>query len=309
MPLIVTGTISIDTLVTTDAHREQVLGGSATYFAAAASFFTPVRLVAAVGDDFPPAYLATLQSFKPIDTRGLEQRKGSKSFRWGGKYHKNMNSRETMFTDLGIMAEQPPTIPEAFRDSRFVFLANTHPALQMGMIDQLPHRAITVADTMDLWINTARDALLVLLRRVGGLVLNYDEAELLTGRTNAVTAGRAILEMGPKFVIIKKGEHGALLVHREGMCALPAFPAETVIDPTGAGDSFAGGLMGWLASQPNAYSGPSGVPTLDTLRRAMAFGTVTASFTIEAFGPDRLTTLTRAEIDKRYNEYAAMVRL
>lgn len=227
MSLIVTGTLSIDTLVTPDTHRDAVLGGSATYFAAAASFYSPVRLVACVGDDFPPEYMRTLTSLPGIDASGVETRRGSKSFRWGGKYLRNMNNRETMFTDLGVMAEAPPTIPAHFRDSRFAFLANTHPALQMGMIDQLPHRALTVADTMDLWINTARDALLVLLRRVDGLVLNYDEAELLTGKANVVSAGRHILEMGPKFVVVKKGEHGVLLVHREARVCCPRIRRRT----------------------------------------------------------------------------------
>jgi sugar/nucleoside kinase (ribokinase family) len=306
MSLIVTGTIGIDTVVTPTGHAEKILGGSGTYFAAAASLYGPVRLVAAVGDDFPEAHRAVLAKFPGIDTAGLETRKGSKTFAWGGKYLQNMNSRETLFTELGVLAEEPPKVPAAFQDSRFVFLANTHPAVQAGMLTQLPKRVLTVADTMDLWIKIAKDQLLVLLRQVDGLVLNYDEAELLTGKTNTVTAGRHILEMGPRFVVVKKGEHGAILVHREGVAALPAYPTENVVDPTGAGDSFAGGMMGSLAASTIDAGKVGG---FESIRRSLVHGTVVASFNIEAFSLERLVGLTRADLEKRYNEYAAMVRL
>ena len=306
MSLIVTGTIGIDTVVTPTGHADKILGGSGTYFSAAASLYGPVRLVAAVGDDFPPQHRAVLAKFPGIDTAGLETRKGSKTFAWGGKYLQNMNSRETLFTELGVVAEAPPKVPDAFRDSKFVFLANTHPAVQAGMLTQLPQRILTVADTMDLWINTAKDQLLVLLRQLDGLVLNYDEAELLTGKANTVAAGRHILEMGPKFVVIKKGEHGALLVHKEGIAALPAFPTENVVDPTGAGDSFAGGMMGSLAA---SKADPAKVGGFESIRRSLVHGTIVASFNIEAFSLDRLVGLKRADLDRRYDEYAAMVRL
>lgn len=304
MSLIVTGTIGIDTVYTPSGHAERVLGGSGTYFAAAASFYTPVRLVAVVGEDFPPAFMGTLGHFRGVDLTGLEVRKGSKTFAWGGKYHADMNGRDTLFTELGVVAEAPPKVPAAYRDSKFVFLANTHPGVQMGMLDQLPARTIAVADTMDLWINVAKGDLLVLLRKVDGLVLNFDEAELLTGRKNTVSAGRAILEMGPKFVVIKKGEHGALLVHRNGIAALPAFPTENVTDPTGCGDTFAGGMMGAIAASNTAD--PS---SFASIRAALAHGTIVASFNIESFSLDRLKTLTRKEIDTRVAEYAAMVRI
>lgn len=307
MSLIVTGTIGIDTVSTPAGHAEHILGGSCTYFAAAASFYTPVRLVAAVGDDFPPEFMGALGRFRGVDLAGLEVRRGSKTFAWGGKYHADMNSRDTLFTELGVVAEAPPRVPAAFADSRFVFVANTHPAVQAGMIDQLPNRVLTVADTMDLWINTAKSELLVLLRKVDGLVLNYDEAELLTGHTNPVSAGRHILEMGPRFVVVKKGEHGALLIHRDGIAALPAFPTEKVVDPTGCGDSFAGGMMGSLAA-----AGPKSAAdaaSFATIRKALVHGTVIASFTIEAFSLERLKTLARAEIDARHAEYAGMLRV
>jgi cytidine kinase len=306
MSLIVTGTIGIDTVETPGGRAERILGGSCTYFAAAASFYTPVRLVAAVGGDFPKQFMETLTGFRGVDLDGLEVRRSSKTFAWGGRYRADMNSRDTLFTELGVLAEEPPRVPAKFADSRVVFLANTHPGVQLGMLGQLPKRVLTVADTMDLWINTAREPLMQLLRSVDGLVLNYDEAELLTSRKNTVAAGRHILEMGPRFVVIKKGEHGAILVHRDGVAALPAYPAEIVVDPTGAGDSFAGGMMGALAAENPATTDQA--CSFDAVRRALVHGTVVASFNIEAFSLERLKTLTRRELDERFREYAAMVR-
>jgi cytidine kinase len=316
---------AIDTVYTPRGHRERVLGGSCTYFAAAASFYGPVRIVAAAGDDLPPAFQETLRGFKGIDTAGLEIRKGSKTFAWGGKYHENMNRRDTLFTELGVLAERPPAIPAQFRDSRFVFLANTHPAVQLQMLEAFPERALAVADTMDLWINTARPELDRLLAKIDGLVLNYDEAELLTGKPNTVAAARHIIEMGPRFVVVKKGEHGCILVSREeekgggGVAALPAFPGEEVVDPTGAGDSFAGGMMGRLAAEGDQAPAPKGRKTsggagrgaidFDALRQALVHGTVVASFTIEAFSLERLSKLTHAELVRRYDQYARMVRV
>ena len=275
------------------------------YFSAAASFFGPVRIVAAVGEDIPPAFRYTFKAFPGVDTAGLETRKGSKTFRWGGKYLKNMDSRETLFTELGVVAEAPPAVPAAFHDTPYLFLANMPPAVQMGLLEQVKGKRLAVADTMDLWINVARSDLQVLLRKVDGLVLNYDEAELLTGKQNTVTAGREILNMGPRFVVIKKGEHGCLLIHRDGICALPAYPTEKVVDPTGCGDTFAGGLMGSIAGGP----GQGDPGSFASIRRAIVHGTVIASFTIEAFSLDRLKTLKRAEIEARFDEYASMVRV
>lgn len=306
MALIVTGTIGIDTVVTPSGHAEKVLGGSCTYFAAAASFFTPVRLVAAVGGDFPASMRGVFQKFPAIDTRGLETRPQSKTFAWGGKYHANMNSRDTLFTELGVLAEAPPKVPPAYADSQYVFLANTHPGVQMEMLSQLPKRRLAVADTMDLWINNARAELMALLGKIDGVVLNYDEAELLTGRSNTVSAGREILKHGPKFVVVKKGEHGAILVHKDGVAAFPAYPTEKVVDPTGAGDTFAGGMMGYLASHGHGGKDPT---SYDAIRRSLAHGTIIASFTIEAFSLTRLEGLKREEIDARFREYAEMTRL
>jgi sugar/nucleoside kinase (ribokinase family) len=314
MPLIVTGTVGIDSVYTPHGHAEKVLGGSCTYFAAAASFHTPVRIVAAVGGDFGAAHRKVFTKFKGLDTRGLETRKGSKTFAWGGKYHANMDSRETLFTELGVLAEPPPKVPAAYADSRYVFLANSHPAVQLDLLKQLPARRLAVADTMDLWINTARKDLEALLKQVDGLVLNYDEAELFTGKKNPVTAARHILKdfkngrKGLKFVVVKKGEHGALIVHQDAIAALPAYPAEKVVDPTGAGDSFAGGMMGYLAAQgaKGRLKDPTHFPTLQT---AIAHGTVMASFNIESFTLSRLLKLKKAELTKRYREFADIVRV
>ena len=303
MPLIVTGTIGLDTIETPGQQVQAVLGGSGMYFSAAASFFGRVRLVAAVGEDFPEEHRKGFATYPNIDTRGLEIRKGSKTFRWGGKYLADMNHRETLFTELGILVEAPPAIPSGFADSDCVFLANMMPSVQRGLLEALPQHKIVVADTMDLWINTAKADLLVLMRKLDGLVLNYDEAELLTGKKNPVTAGRHILDMGPKFVVIKKGEHGCLLIHREGIGALPAYPTEQVVDPTGCGDSFAGGMMGWLANQKGNLA------SFDSIRQSLAYGTVVASFTIEEFSLNRLKRLNKAELDARLKEYTSMVRV
>lgn len=305
-PLVVTGTVGIDTIYAPTGHAENVLGGSCTYFAAAASFYGPVRMVAAVGDDFPPEHRRTLQAFRNIDASGLEVRRGAKTFRWGGKYLDNMDHRETLFTELGVVIEAPPVVPPTFRDSRLVFLANMHPGVQMHMLNQFPRRSLTVADTMDLWINTARADLDKLLKVIDGLVLNYDEAELMTGKRNPVAAAREILKAGPRFVVVKKGEHGALLIHREGIGALPAYPAERVVDPTGAGDSFAGGMMGSLAA---AGAGGGNPNSFAHILRALAHGTIIASFNIERFSLDRFKTLKRREIDKRHAEFVKMIRV
>ncbi|MFM1833263.1 MAG: hypothetical protein RLZZ461_1579, partial [Planctomycetota bacterium] len=220
--LIVTGTIGIDTIHGPTGSADGVMGGSAAYFAAAASHLAPVRLVGLVGEDWPADHRAMLESFPGIDLAGLEIRPGGETFRWGGKYEENMNNRETLFTHLGVVEDTPPAVPEAFRDSRFVFLANSHPAVQRGMLESLPDRDIAVADTMDLWINVAHDDLLELLRRVDGIVLNDSEAELLTETRNVISAGRKILDLGPSFAVVKKGEHGAVLVHRDGVAVVPA---------------------------------------------------------------------------------------
>ena len=276
MSLIVTGTIGIDTVETpTGEVREGVLGGSCAYFAAAAQHHGAVNIVAAVGDDFPAEHMAKLDSLKGMDKRGLEVRQGSKTFRWGGKYHDNMDHRDTTFTDLNVLIESPPVVPDEYKNAEYVFLANAHPMVQLGMLEQLPDRKLAVADTMDLWIDTARAELDQLITKVDGLVLNYDEAQLLTGHNNTVAAAKHILEMGPSFVVVKKGER------------------------------FAGGMMGYLAHDQG------GEPKFDLarLKAALAHGTVMASFTIETFSLDRLASLTTKDLGERFDEFAHMLRV
>jgi sugar/nucleoside kinase (ribokinase family) len=294
MPLLVTGSIGVDTVETPAGRRDNVIGGSAVYFSYAASFFAPVRLVGVVGED-APRELFNVFEHRDVDTGGLEVRKGSKTFRWHGSYLKDLNEAESVQTDLNVLAERAPKIPDNFRDSRYVVLANTHPVLQQEMLCCLKEPKLIVADTMNLWINTARADLVKLLGMIHGLVLNDGEARLLTEKKNLIEAARDVLKMGPKFVVIKKGEHGCLMVSERGTFVLPAFPADKVVDPTGAGDSFAGGMMGYLATQGNFSPA--------TIKRALAFGTVVASYTISDFSLAGLQKTDRDAIDDRWHHY------
>jgi sugar/nucleoside kinase (ribokinase family) len=298
MSLLVTGSIGLDTIETPAGRRDNVIGGSAIYFSYAASFFTPVRLVGAVGED-APGELFKVFGDQEVDTSGLEVRKGSKTFRWHGSYVENLNEAVSIQTDLNILAEAAPKIPANFIDSKYIFLANTHPVLQQQMASHLKSPKLIVADTMNLWINTARPELLKTLKMIHGLVLNDGEARLLTEKKNLIAAAKEVLKMGPKFVVIKKGEHGCLLCSGDDVFVLPAFPAEEVVDPTGAGDSFAGGMMGYLSTQGNV--------SLATLKRALAFGTVVASYTISDFSLGGLKSATREHIDRRWGEFKQVV--
>jgi sugar/nucleoside kinase (ribokinase family) len=294
MSLLVTGSIGIDTVETPFGKRDDVLGGSAIYFSYAASFFTPVRLVGVVGEDAPQFIFSAFEG-RDVDVSGLEVRKGSKTFRWHGSYLKDMNEAQTVEVDLNVLAERAPKIPPAFLDSRYVFLANTHPVLQQEMLATLRDPRLVVADTMNLWIQSERSELAKLLSKIHGLVLNDGEARLLTGEKNLILAARAVLKMGPKFVVIKKGEHGSLLCSDRDVFVLPAFPADKVVDPTGAGDSFAGGMMGYLSTQSSL--------SVSTIRRAMAFGTVVASNVISDFSLAGLRGTDREAIDDRYDAF------
>lgn len=300
MSLIVTGSISIDTIDTPTGSVKEVVGGSSIYFTAAASFFGPIRLIGAVGEDFPDAFVDVFNGFK-VDVAGLERRKGSKTFRWHGRYHEDVNQRDTVSVELNVLTEALPPVPESFRDSKYVFLAVTHPDNQLKLLDSFPNRKLVVADTIDLYINTTRDQLLEVFKRIDGLIINDSEAQMLTGEPNAVVAADKLIAMGPKFVVVKKGQHGAILKHPDGVCVLPAYPATTVIDPTGAGDSFAGAFMAHLAHTDDT--------SFDSLKTAMAYGTTVASFTIEAFSVERLQKITRADIDKRFKEFTDMLRI
>ena len=299
MPLLVVGSVAFDTIETPTALRERVIGGSAVHFSIAASFFTGVRLVGGVGEDWPEAHTRLLNE-KNIDTQGLQVLAGQRTFFWKGKYLPNMNDRETIEVQLNALGEFEPDLPETLRDAQFVFLANGSPSVQTRVLDQMHGPRLVVVDTMDLWIRETHEALLSLLKRIDGLVLNDSEAKLLTGEENLVLAGRKVLELGPKFVIIKKGEHGAMYFAAEETYVLPAYPTGQVVDPTGAGDSFAGGMMGYLAECDRFDPA--------VLKKALAYGTVTASFNVEDFSLDRMRQITRNDIEQRLAEYQDMLR-
>lgn len=299
MSLLVVGSVAFDSIETPVASRERVIGGSAVHFSYAAALFAPVKLVGVVGEDWPDAFTQLL-SDRGINTCGLEVVEGGKTFFWKGKYLPNMNDRETLDVQLNVFGEFDPVLPEDYRQSRLVFLANGSPHLQLKVLDQVADPQLVVADTMDLWIQQEPEALLKLLQRVQGIVLNDSEAKLLTQEENLIRAGHKILELGPDFVIIKKGEHGAMLFSAEATYVLPAFPTCDVVDPTGAGDSFAGGMMGFLAE--------AGKADATTIKTAIAYGTLTASFQVEDFSLERMKSLTRADLDQRFESFREMMR-
>lgn len=297
MSLLVVGSIAFDSIETPGGSVDDALGGSATYFAYAASYFTAPRLVGVVGEDFPEGHRRMFAA-RGVDTAGLVTAPG-KTFRWKGRYHQDMNARDTLEVHLNVFGTFDPVLPASFRDSTHVFLANGSPVVQAKVLDQVRRPELVLADTMDLWIETQRDELRALLPRLDGLLLNDAEARMLTEEENIVRAGHAARRMGPKFVIIKKGEHGAMLFSEDGVFVMPAFPTAEVVDPTGAGDSFAGGLMGSLKTDTR--------PSPGRLRRAMAYGTVVASLTVEGFGLDRLQRAEPAEINDRLERYRDML--
>ncbi len=294
MSLLVTGSIGIDTVKTPGGIRENCLGGSAVYFSMTASFFSPVRFVGVIGSDCP-FDLAEIFAGRNVDLTGLELRPQSKTFRWTGSYHENMDDRTTESLELNVLAEAPPKVPEVFKDSKFVFLANTAPALQHELLGQVEKPVFVAADTMNCWIQGHTKDLKALLKKIDCLIINEDEARMLADRHNLIRAAQKILDMGPSVVIAKKGESGSIMCNTDGdIFILPAFPADDVIDPTGAGDSFAGGFMGYLAQ--------TGRTDFETLKTAVAYGTVLASFTIADFSLDGLTSIDKAYIDKRLQE-------
>lgn len=299
MSVLVVGSVAFDTIETPHGQRERCLGGSASYFGLAARLFVPVQLVSVVGADFPAAYRDQLAK-SGVDLLGLEAKAG-KTFAWSGRYSSDMNSRTTLSVELNTFGGFAPRVPGAYADTGFVFLANGSPTTQASVLDQMRAPRFVVADTMNLWIETEKPALLALLRRVDGLILNDEEARMLTGETNLIRAGQRVLSLGPKLVILKKGEHGAFLFSTFFQFALPAYPTSQVVDPTGAGDSFAGGFMGYLAGQDSLNVGH--------MKRAMAFGTVTASVTVEGFGVDAIAACDRQKIERRYHDLVQFVGL
>jgi sugar/nucleoside kinase (ribokinase family) len=296
MSLLVVGSVAIDSVEAPGGRADDVVGGAALYFSLAASFFAPVRMVGVVGADFPRPVLDDLRR-RGIDLEGLEEQ-GGRTFRWSGRYHEDVNVRDTLHLDLGVFADFRPTIPARYRDSRYVFLANIDPVLQASVLEQLRAPEVVGCDTMNHWIAESRPALEGLLTRVDLLVINDEEARLLSGERNIVRSAARILQMGPRAVLIKRGEYGIIQFAGESVFAVPAFPLEEVTDPTGAGDCFAGGFMGELARSGD--TSPAG------LRRAIVYGSVMGSFVVEDFGPRRLLRLTREDIDRRYRQFVAL---
>jgi sugar/nucleoside kinase (ribokinase family) len=292
----VVGSVAFDTIETPAGRAEDVLGGSATHFAVAASYFAPVRLVAVVGEDFPAAEREFLAG-RNIDLTGLEVRPG-RTFRWSGRYHEDMNIRDTLSLELNVFAGFSPKLAPTQRRSPIVFLANIDPSLQGDVLAQFESPALVACDTMNHWIESTREPLIELLPRVDLLILNDEEARLLSGEKNVSRAARRILGLGPKSVLIKRGEYGAILFSPQSVFAVPAYPLEEVFDPTGAGDSFAGGVIGYLAA--------TGERSEAGLRRAIVYGSVLASYIVEDFGGRRLRTLTRDDIERRYREFVAL---
>ena len=300
MGVLVVGTVTLDTVETPSERVEDVLGGSGVYAAVAASFFKgPVRLIGVIGADFPSTYTDFLE-IQGIDLQGLKRIDDGKSFRWGGRYSKDFNVRDTLFTELNVVADFHPVLPEVYKKTPYLFLANNSPVLQLSIIEQATDPKLIVCDTMDFWINEEREALEALLARVDVLILNDSEALLFTGDSNLMRAAQMILRYGPKRVIIKKGEHGAISVTESSFFSTPAYPLTQVTDPTGAGDSFAGGMMGYLASIEDTSE--------EAIRSAMVYGTVVASFNIEDFSINRQKDVQFSEISSRYRELQEAVR-
>ena len=308
MSILVVGSVAFDSLETPSGKRERVLGGAATHFALAASFFTKVRVVGVVGEDFLPEHQRVLTD-RGIDTAGIERAPG-KSFHWSGSYLKDFNEADTLQTDLNVFAAFEPKIPAAYLDSEFLFLANIDPVLQMRVRQAMPQVKMVAGDTMNYWINAHRENLLKVLRELDVLIINDKEARLLTGEANGLKAAQKVLELGPKSLVVKYGEHGAgafftpdVFASRD-VCKLfraPATPQGEVVDPTGAGDSFAGGFYGYIASQ--------GELTPAVFRTAMFYGCVMGSMCVEAFGTERLQRTTRAEVEERFVQLKEMSHL
>jgi len=298
MSVLIVGSTALDSIKTPVAENPRLLGGSASHAAVAASFFSTVKLVGVVGKDFPKRYLRLYKRHR-IDLEGLQILPG-KTFHWSGEYEANMNNRRTLLTELGVFETFSPTLPNSHRTTPFVLLANIAPALQHHVLNQVQRPKFVVADTMDLWLNIALPDLLKLLKRLDGFVLNDSEAHQLTKEDNVFAALKKIHKLGPKYVIIKKGSHGSMLSSPRGFFLCPAYPLHKVVDPTGAGDSFVGGMMGYLATAKG--------PIEANLRRAMICGSVVASFCCEGFGLQKTTRVTRARIDGRVRDLERLTK-
>jgi sugar/nucleoside kinase (ribokinase family) len=306
MSILAVGSVAFDSIATPSGRVDNVLGGSATYFSLAASYFTDVRLVAVVGEDFTAGHESVFQKHK-IDTRGLEHAKG-KTFRWGGHYLENLNEAKTDFTDLNVFEKFQPQIPREYMDTKFLFLGNIHPTLQTAVRSNMQQVRLTGCDTMNYWIQGSRPDLVETLKLVDVLLINDGQAKMLAGENNLPRAANKVLAMGPQALVIKHGEYGATIFFREGAFGIgrhpfraPALPIEEVKDPTGAGDSFAGGFMGYIASQEQLNR--------EVLKRGLFYGGVMGSFAVERFGTERLQSLTREEIDARFQIFRELTHL
>lgn len=296
MSILVVGTVAFDSIETPFGSAERILGGSASYFALGASFFAPVRIVGVIGQDFPQEYLE-LFSQRQIDLEGIKKAQGD-TFHWRGKYHEDINVRDTLELHLNVLAGFVPDLPARYRDAEYVFLGNIDPLMQLEVLSQIRRMRLVVCDTMDHWIRESLDGLRQVLKHIEMLVINDSEARLLSGQSNIVRAAREILKMGPKVVLVKRGEYGVLQFSDSSIFATPAYPLEEVFDPTGAGDSFAGGFLGQLAR--------SGDLTQQGIRRAIVYGSVVASFTVEDFGVKRLASIGLHDIEERYRSFAQL---
>ena len=296
MSILVVGSVALDSVETPFGSADRVIGGSGVFFTAAASLLCPVRLVGVVGDDYPMEKLDFLTE-RGADLSGVERAEGE-SFFWAGRYSHDLNSRDTLETRLGVFGDFQPRVPDEFRDSRYVFLGNIDPVLQLEVLDQVREPAAVICDTMNYWIEGSRDALVELLKRVDILMVNDAEARQLAGDHNLLSAARWIQSRGPRLVVVKKGEHGAILFGSDWMFFVPGFPLEVIFDPTGAGDSFAGGFVGYMASVDSQEP--------DDLRRAMVYGSVMGSFAVESFSVDRFRSLDEKEILDRIMQFKEM---
>jgi sugar/nucleoside kinase (ribokinase family) len=299
MNLIAVGTVAFDSIETPFAKQDRVIGGAATYITLAAShFIEQCGLISVVGDDFPQEMLHTMAE-RGIDQQGLQIKQGEKSFFWAGKYHYDLNSRDTLITDLNVLATFDPVVPTDYQAPDFLMLGNLAPGVQMRVLNQLAQRPkLVVMDTMNFWMDSAMDDLKAVIEKIDVLTINDEEARQLANEYSLVKAARKILQMGPKYVIIKKGEHGALLFDAHNVFFAPALPLEEVVDPTGAGDTFAGGFIGYLAQTHNI--------SFENMKRAVIVGSAMASFTCEKFGPERLLNLTKTEINDRIEQFVAL---
>ncbi len=297
--VLIVGSVALDSVQTPSGKAERALGGAATYSSVAASFFAPVRIVGVVGEDFPQEHIAFLTSHG-IDTQGLQVVKGGKTFHWAGTYEGDMNQANTLATELNVFQDFRPELPADYKSSEFVFLANIDPELQLKVLDQVPNAKLKAMDTMNFWITGKPDALKEVMKRVDVVFINDAELRQLTGTINLAKASREVHELGPQYVIVKKGEHGAVMYCDGDICfSAASYPLEEVADPTGAGDSFAGGFMGYVAS--------TGHLSHDNLRKAVVYGSTMASYNVQDFSLNRFKRLTKAEITDRYNEFKRIV--